>query len=198
MTALGTHYVEDTSSWEDWQRDYRLGVILILPPPEVSRAIDMLRRRHDPRAFRIAPAHISVSDPLQLEMTPRLDQEVREILRDTEPFTLHYDAPHASMEHPGVAYPITPQEPIDDLKQALHRAAAFAGKVYRRRDIPAHMTIAEFISIDDGFRLCDQLRETAPSGSFLCDRLALVVPDADFRFHPQVTYRLGSSVKGSH
>lgn len=60
MTALGTHCAEDTSGWEDWQRDYRLGVILILPPPEVSRVIDALRRSYDPRAFRICPTHISV------------------------------------------------------------------------------------------------------------------------------------------
>jgi len=191
-------YVDDTSGWEDWQRDYRLGVILILPPPEVSGAVDALRSKHDPRAFRICPTHISVSDPLQMEMTPRLDREIREILRGIEPFTLHYDAPHASAEHPGVAYPITPQAPIDSLKQALHKAAAFAGTVYHRRSIPAHMTIAEFISIDEGLRLCDQLRGIAPSGSFLCDRLALVVPDADFRFHPQATYRLGSVGTETH
>ena len=45
-------YTEDTSRWEDWQRGYRLGVILILPPSDVSREIDLLRARYEPRACR--------------------------------------------------------------------------------------------------------------------------------------------------
>ena len=41
-------YVKDTSKWEDWQRDYRFGLILIMPPPEVSQEIDLLRAKYDP------------------------------------------------------------------------------------------------------------------------------------------------------
>ena len=65
-------YVNDTSTWEDWQRDYRLGIILILPPPEVSDEIDLLRARYDPRSAAICPAHISLSDPLCREVCPAL------------------------------------------------------------------------------------------------------------------------------
>jgi 2'-5' RNA ligase len=186
-------YVKDTSKWEDWQRDYRLGLILIIPPDEVSRQIDSLRAEYDPRAYAICPTHISLSDPLRREMTPELEKEVREILSKIEPFTLRYDKPHASTEHPGVAYPITPQEPIDNLKEALHAAAVFEGKVYRRRHVPAHMTIAEFISIEDSLRLCADLQDSAPSGSFLCDRLEFIVPDKSFRFQKRGTFFLGPS-----
>ena len=131
-------YVTDTSKWKPWQRDYRLGLILIMPPEEVSRQIDPLRARHDPKAFAICPTHISVSDPLRREMTPALEREIQETLAEIEPFTLYYDKPRASTEHAGVAYPITPQEPIGELKAALHAAAVFEGAVYKRRHIPAH------------------------------------------------------------
>ena len=57
-------YVKDTSQWEDWQRDYRLGLILIMPPPEVSQEIDLLRAKYDPRSADSCPTHISLSDPL--------------------------------------------------------------------------------------------------------------------------------------
>lgn len=193
-------YVEDTSKWEDWQRDYRLGLILIMPPPEVSRQIDPLRAKHDPYAFAICPTHISLSDPLRRELIPELEAEIRDILSKIEPFALLYDKPYASAEHAGVACPITPQEPIDDLKDALHVAAAFAGEVYRRRHIPAHMTIAEFISVADSLELCAELQDSAPSGSFLCDRLEFIVPDEDFHFQRQSTFFLGAagqSVGGS-
>ena len=185
-------YVTDTSKWEKWQRDYRLGLILIMPPEEVSRQIDPLRAKHDPYAFAICPTHISLSDPLRRELIPELEEEIREILGKIEPFALDYDKPHASTEYAGVAYPITPQQPIDDLKEALHAAAVFEGKVYRRRHIPAHMTIAEFISIEDGLKLCADLQDSAPRGSFLCDRLEFIVPDQDFHFQRQSTFFLGA------
>jgi len=186
-------YVVDTLKWEDWQRDYRLGLILIMPPEEVSRQIDPFRAKHDPYAYVICPTHISLSDPLRRELTPELEEEIRDILSKIEPFTLHYDKPHASTEHAGVAYPITPQAPIDNLKETLHAAAVFEGKVYRRRHIPAHMTIAEFISIEDSLKLCADLQDSAPSGSFLCDRLEFIVPDKEFHFKRRGTFFLGTA-----
>ena len=187
------NYVEDTSNWEDWQRDYRLGLILIIPPPEVSQQIDPLREKHDPQSFAYCPTHISVSDPLRREMTPGLDGEIQDILTGIKPFTLFYDKPQASAKHAGVAYPITPQEPIDELGEALHASGAFDGEVYRRRLIPAHMTIAEFISIEDSLKLCDEIQDSAPSGSFLCESLELIVPDESFHFRRTNTFILGDA-----
>ena len=80
-------YVADTSKWEDWQKDYRLGLILIMPPREVSKLIDPLRSEHDPRAFHSCPTHISISDPLHLEMTQELDEEIAGILSSVDPLT---------------------------------------------------------------------------------------------------------------
>jgi hypothetical protein len=127
-------YAENTSKWKSWQRDYRLGLILIMPPPEVSHQID----------------------PLHHEMTPELEEEIRDILNEIKPFTLHYDRPHASTEHAGVAYPIRPQEPIED-----------------------------------SLKLCVQLQDSAPSGSFLCDRLEFIVPNESFHFQRRGTFFLG-------
>ena len=64
-------YVTDTSYWEDWQREYRLGLILIMPPENVAQQIDPLREKYDPYAFSICPTHISISDPLRQELTPK-------------------------------------------------------------------------------------------------------------------------------
>ena len=186
-------YATDISGWENWQRDYRLGLILILPPEEVSLGIDQLRAKHDPYAFSICPTHISVSDPLRLEMTDESEEEIRDILSRIEPFTLYYDKPHASSKRAGVAYPIMPKDPIDNLKEALHTASIFRGKIYQRRNIPAHMTIAEFISIEDSLKLCTDLQNSAPSGSFLCDRLEFIVPDQDFHFQKICSFCLGKS-----
>ncbi len=185
------NYVTDTSRWATWQNDYKYGLILIFPPLAVSSDIEPLRAKYDPASFAAVPTHISISDPLQREMTDELDSEITAILSGITPFTLNYGKPEASRNHPGVACPITPQAPIDELKQKLHQAAIFEGKVYQRRHIPAHMTIAEFVTIEDSWRICDEVQELVSPGSFLCDQLEFIVPDINMRFYRVKTYSLG-------
>lgn len=187
-------YVDDTSKWENWQRDYRLGVILILAPPDVSRGIDLLRARYDPRSAEWCPAHISLSDPFSREMSPSLAGEIRGVVADVRPFELHYDGLYASTRHAGVSYRIMPREPVERLKHLLHGTSGFASEAHRRRDIAPHMTIAEFITIEESLQLRARLQDTAPVGSFLCDRLAYMVPDESFRFQERLTFPLGDSV----
>jgi 2'-5' RNA ligase superfamily len=184
--------VADTSSWEPWQHDYRFGVVLVMPPPHVASPIDVLRQAYDQKSYAICSAHISVSDPLRRQMSDDAQQEIQELLRTVEPFEVHYDRPTASARRPGVAYPVSPQERFDELKCIIHQASVFEGFADSRRDIPAHMTIAEFLTIEDSLRICADLIDTAPRGSFWCDRLEHVVPDAGFRFRRRGTFLLGT------
>ncbi|MBM3327108.1 MAG: 2'-5' RNA ligase family protein [Calditrichaeota bacterium] len=183
-------YVRNTSNWEQWQIEYRFGIILIIPPDEVLQQIEPLRERYDYRSFVSNPTHVTVSDPLCCEMTPELFREIQFNLSRVSSFMLYYDKPSASKEHPGVAYPIRPREPIDELKRILHSSSAFSNEAYWLRNVPPHITIAEFISIEDSLKLCDEILDSAPSGSFLCDRLELIVPDENFRFKRSGTFLL--------
>jgi hypothetical protein len=180
-------YAEDTSTWEPWQTDYRFGVILILPPADVGQIFDDLRRTHDPESFETCRAHVSVSDPLVCEMTPDIVSEIEGSLEGVSRFELGFGTLTASRDHAGVSCPISPQDRIDHLKAALHTTSGFGSKPYRRRSIPAHMTIAEFISIEDGLRLACKLQGVGP-GTFAYDRLTLMVPNDGFRFHPCRTF----------
>lgn len=184
-------YAEDTAAWAPWQRDYRLGLILILPPPEVAQVFDRLRRRFDPRSHAICPAHISVSDPLRLEMTDKRREEIRALCAGLEPFPVRYGRPQASTERAGVACPVGPQAAIDRLKDALHRATVFDGQVYRRRSVPAHMTIAEFVSIEESARICAAVEQEVSGGAFVCRQLDFIVPDEGFCFRKVMRFRLG-------
>jgi len=183
--------IVDMSSWESWQRDYRFGVILVMPPPHVAAPIDALRQAHDPKSHAICSAHISVSDPLHRELTDDAQKEIRELLWTVEPFEVQYDKPTASTRHPGVTCPVGPQERFDELKRVLHQASVFEGAVSSRRAIRAHMTIAEFLTVEDSLRICADLVNTTPRGSFRCDRLEYIVPDTTFRFHRRETFFLG-------
>ena len=84
-------YVTDVSNWEKWQCDYRLGLILIMPPDNVARQINPLRAKYDPRTYAYCPAHITLSDPLGLELTAQRGAEIQRILSSIRPFTLHFD-----------------------------------------------------------------------------------------------------------
>jgi hypothetical protein len=185
--------VVDTSRWEPWQRDYRFGVILVSPPPHVASAIDALRQAYDPKSHAICSAHISVSDPLCRELNDDAREEIQALLSAVEPFEVHYDRPVASPQRPGVACPVAPQDRFDELKRVIHQASVFDGAAYIRREIPAHMTVAEFVTIADSFRICAELADTASPGSFWCDRLEYVVPDATFHFQRRGTFFLGTT-----
>ena len=188
---MNVEYVADTSHWKEWQRDYRLGLILIMPPGDVGREVNRLRAKYDPPAFASCPAHITLSDPLGVEMTSERESEIGTLLNTKEPFELYFDKPQASRERAGVAYPIRPVEPIYELREVLHQASVFTRPPYWTRTIPPHMTIAEFVSIEESWRILEEIQETAPSGSFLCDRLEFIVPDKDMHFQRVKSYMLG-------
>lgn len=185
-------HVTDRSSWESWQRDYRFGVILVLPPPHVASAVDALRLELDPKAHAICPAHISVSDPLRRQPTDDDWEQIRNLLAGIEPFEVRYDRPTASPERPGVACPVSPQDRFDEVKRVVHQASVFDGGAYSRRTIPAHMTIAEFVTIEESLKIAGDLAGTPLQGTFVCDRLAYMVPDAAFRFRQCGTFPLGA------
>lgn len=189
---MPAQYVVDTSSWEPWQRDYRFGVILVMPPPDVAASIDALRQTYDPKSHAILSAHISVSDPLPRELEDDDRERLQELLRGVEPFEVRYGMPIASAQRAGVACPIEPQERFDKLKRVVHGASVFGDCVYSRRDIPAHMTVAEFVTIDESLKIASDLANTPLSGSFRCDRLEYIVPDQAFRFHQRGTFLLGA------
>ena len=48
------------TDWLDWQRPYRLGALLVLPPERVREEVNELRARYDPRSQAIAEAHVSL------------------------------------------------------------------------------------------------------------------------------------------
>ena len=43
-----TDYAADITQWEDWQREYRYGVLLILPPDPPTAQVNALRAIYDP------------------------------------------------------------------------------------------------------------------------------------------------------
>jgi hypothetical protein len=55
------------------------------------------------------------------------------------------------------------------------------------------MTIAEFVSIEESWRILGEIEDAAPSGAFLCDRLEFIVPDVSMHFGRVKSYALGTA-----
>jgi 2'-5' RNA ligase len=171
------------TAWEPWKREYEHGVFLLLPPSAVADLVDQLRHRYDPRSAAICDAHITLSEPLRAPLTSRQHDELAALLAGIAPIEFHY-GPITDMGHPpGVVFAITPTEPFFELRRSVHATSAFEGHPLLRADHQPHMTVAEFITIEQTAELLGELGNLAP-GKFLCDSIVLMAPDSKYHFSP--------------
>ncbi|MBV9897088.1 MAG: 2'-5' RNA ligase family protein, partial [Chloroflexi bacterium] len=181
----------DTSGWAEWQKEYLYGALYIFPPGGIIEAVDQLRRRYDPRSANAAQAHISLSEPLPGPLTGSQVEELRRIASQFEPFMLHYGPLRSFPPYPGVTYAISPEDQFMQLRAAIHSISIFKDSRLSRKDIPPHMTIAEFISMEETERLLGALSGKGPQGAWLVRDIEYAVPDEHLYFHRVLTIGLG-------
>jgi 2'-5' RNA ligase len=177
-----TGYEADISHWETWQKEYRFGVILIIPPEPLFMQMNTLRSRYDPRSQSYCDAHISLTTPLPRPLSEAHWSELESIASTIKPFTVRYGPLMNYLPYPGVCLAIEPQTELDRLRAMLEAASVFAGAAVRKFPFSAHMTIAEFISREETEALMVELKDVAPSGSFLCNCVSYTVPNSNFHF----------------
>ena len=186
-------YSTAMNTWLDWQKHYRLGVILVLPPEPVRSQINMLRAKYDPQSHKNVEAHISLTVPLQKEPDDHQWAELEHIASHFQPFPISYGPLVPFLPRPGAALDIQPQAQLDTLRLALEVSDVFLGAPPRRHPFWAHMTIAEFVSVEITEQLVRDLEgKRALTGSFVCDHISYVVPDEEFRFIEWRNLKLGS------
>jgi 2'-5' RNA ligase len=179
-------------TWLDWQKHYRLGVILVLPPEPVRSQINMLRARYDPQSHKTVQAHISLTVPFQREPDDHHWAEFERIASRFQAIPISFGPLVPFLPRPGAALDIQPQAQLDKLRLALEVSEVFHNAPPRHHPFWAHMTIAEFVSVEITEQLMRDLEgECAPTGSFVCDHLTYVVPDEEFRFTERRSLKLG-------
>ena len=175
-------YTTDVGQWKSWQTEYRFGVIVIFPPDPPLKEVNTLRSKYDPVGQAICQAHISLTVPFSGAADENSLEELRAIARRFEPFSIQYGPLSNYLPHPGVVLAVEPQAKLNLLRTNLERASIFEGAPPRRFPFSAHMTIAEFISVERTKELMGELSFSAPNGYFTCDHLIYAVPDDDFHF----------------
>jgi len=183
-------YVEDINGWEKWRQKYRYGVLLIFPPEPVMSQVNELRRKYDPQSANGCDAHISLTVPLPRPLAQADYDEIGNIVSDIRSFTIRFGPLRHYLPHPGVCLAIEQQEQLDVLRMKLESARLFEEAKKRRYPYSAHMTIAEFITVDQTNMLMEQLGDSVPQDSFICDGVSYAVPDERFRFTERVKFKL--------
>jgi 2'-5' RNA ligase len=181
----------DSSSWEEWKREYRYGAFYIFPPTGVIESVDNLRSMYDPTSASYCQAHINLSEPLVHPLSESDLRELREALSTCMPFEIHFGPLRSFLPHPGIAYAISPEDKFRELRSANHSTSPFKNSPRKREHIAPHMTIAEFIDVEETEKLMRELSGKIPEGSFLCDAIEYAVPTKEFYFERILTLTMG-------
>lgn len=177
-----TQYVSDVSHWEEWQQAYRLGVLLIFPPDPLLSQVNALRATYDPQSQAVCDAHISLTIPVPQPMSTAHWSELESLVAGILPFPIQYGPLRHYLPYPGVCLAIEPRDVLDSLRRRLEKASIFADAPAQTYPFSAHMTIAEFISVEQTKALMHELAGVAPHGSFTCTGVSYAVPDAKCHF----------------
>lgn len=177
-----TQYIDDIRQWEKWQQKYRFGVLLVFPPNPLLAQTNELRERYDPKSSAVCDAHISLTIPVPKPLCRANWNELEFIASSFKSFVIHYGPLKNYLPHPGICLAIEPQKELDQLRIALEGASVFEGAKKRNFPFSAHMTIAEFITVEQTKELMIELKDEAPIGNFNCTGVSYAVPDINFRF----------------
>jgi 2'-5' RNA ligase len=175
-------YATAMAHWEEWQQEYRFGVLLIYPPEPLRTRINSLRTLHDPRSQAICDAHISMTVPFPRPVTAEDWAALAAVGDQFAPVTVVYGPPRQYPGVPGVVLNIEPADRLSQLVTALESLPVFAHAVARRYPFSPHMTIAEFITLERTAELLQELPAAELGGTFECRTLAYAVPDEQFHF----------------
>jgi hypothetical protein len=189
---MDIRYAQDTSSWKEWQREYRFGAFFIFPPAGVIEYVDDLRRRYDPASHVSCQAHVSLSEPWPRALTDRDLAQLQDAPSRVAPFTITCENVHTTPPYPGVVYAIALTSTFRRLRSTIHSIPLLKGSLLRRQDIPPHMTIAEFITMEQSADLAAQLDGQAREASWECDQVEYAVPDDRMRLRRVMVVPLGT------
>jgi len=169
--------------WEEWQKVYQHGTLVIWPPDEVREIINFQREKHDPVSAAICEAHITLTQPLLKPLIGVEWEQVQEILKGFPAFEIQYGPIKSFLPYPCIWYDIQPGDKVLELRHALHQTGYFNLSLKHTDDFIPHMTITEGLSgspVDE--KLLTILQKQSSQGSFICQDAAFIMPDESFCF----------------
>ncbi len=180
-------------NWEEWQKPYQFGLIVIQPPDEIRELVNKQREEYDPLSQSYSEAHISVTQPLLKTLSEIEWDRTLRIVEGFGSFLIDYGPINSFLPYPCIWYEIKPAEKVLDLRQALHQTGFYNLSLPHTEGFIPHMTITEGLSgptVDE--KLFNRLQGESSQGTFLCQQLTHIVPDDKFYFQIGKTIPLGA------
>jgi 2'-5' RNA ligase len=171
---------------DDRLADFRFGVFVIALPEPLRSAVDALRGRFDPASARIAPPHISVTQPLAEEPNDIARADLGAVLAEFPPFEIRVGPARAFPDSSVVYLAVAPGEPILAMRAAAHATGLFRTDLPFSEGFVPHVTIREWPSeaSEDNGAVVSEADGAAGVAAFRCDALELWRPDVSGRFGP--------------
>jgi len=179
--------------WEDWQKVYQHGIMVIWPPDEIRKIVNAQRRAFDPESAAVCETHITLTQPLLNPLNDSERKQIQEIVRGFTAFDIQYGPVKSFLPYPCIWYEIQPVSKILDLREALHQTGFFNLSLRHTDGFIPHMTITEGLSgpaVDE--TLLGIIEAESKPGSFICQEITFIIPDEAFCF--KVTDRLSLNV----
>jgi 2'-5' RNA ligase len=181
------------NKWAEWQKNYRYGTLVILPPHHIMKVIDELRQRYDPISQKICEAHITLTQPFIGPLNDNNLEKLEIIAAKYKSFSIQYGPLNNFLPYPCIYFEIHPVEKIMAIRNAMHEAGMCNLSLPYSTDFIPHM------SITDGRpdpatteKIYEELCRSISGGAFDCSEISLIVPDRNFHFKTVRHLRLQS------
>jgi 2'-5' RNA ligase len=171
----------------DHLADFRFGVFVIALPEPLGARVEALRRRFDPASARIAPPHISVTQPLAEEPNDIGRADLGALLAEFPPFEIRVGPARAFPGSTVVYLAVEPGEPVLAMRAAAHATGLFRTDLPYTEGFVPHVTIREWLggaSDAENGAVASETDRAVDVTTFRCDSLELWRPDGSGRFGP--------------
>ena len=171
------------NDWEERQKRYRYGTLVILPPSNIREAIDKLRKQYDPASQMIFGAHITLTQPFLNCLSVIGLEQLQATAARFKPFLINYGPLNNFLPYPCIYYEVHPTEKILEIRRAMHRTGLFDLSAPHTDDFVPHMSITD--GQPDPSRTQEifrELQKTTVGDSFECSEISLINPDPYFHF----------------
>jgi 2'-5' RNA ligase len=177
-------------SWPMWQRDYRYGALVIMPPPNLASALDPIRERLDPVSAARIGAHITLTPPFAAAPSSADEERVRTAIRGVASMRLQLDRPTQFSGSSVIYLPVVPTQAFGMLREVLLATGLFRLDLPHTTDFVPHLTLSEFATAP-----AVPGADIAPpeAMAFLAEAVAWVVPDEAFHFTVRRTFMFAAS-----
>lgn len=189
------------SEWAEWQQQFRYGTFIIQPPDAVRSLLNPIRERYSPVASTYAETHITLTQPFLSPPTDNDIENLKSIVSTFEPITITYGPVQTWASGQIIYLAVQPADQLAAIREALHETKLFNLDLPYTDDFVPHITIQEgysdgstrdIIDPQNGMANYELLKTTLQGGTFLCDQITWIVPDAQFHFSVSQQLSLGN------